>query len=919
MAAPLVSTKFHQPDQPDRSVARPRLIDRLEGARRSRLTVIAAPAGFGKTTVLTQWLASTTNPSAGQPPAVAWVSLDTRDSDSGTFWTYVVTALQGVVAKTDGVGVAALDILRSRQPSSDAAITTLVNDLEQLEGEVLLVLDDYHVIEASDIHEAMAYFVDHIPANTHVILATRTDPALPLARLRARGELVEVRSADLRFTDLEAAEYLAGPMHLTLTANEIATLAERTEGWAAALQLAGLSLRDRDDTSEAVAKFAGDERFIVDYLVEEVLDRQTGDIRSFLLATSVLDRLTGSLCDAVSGQTGGASTLLELERSNLFLVSLDDNRTWYRYHHLFADVLRSHLVEQGQPSPVLLHQRAAEWLYANGDSAGAIQHALAAQDFDRAAELMELTMPDMRRDRREGELAGWVGQLPEDVVSTRPVLAVQLVGALAQVSNFDGLESRLDDVEKLLRPDGGRWPDRPPAGLVVVDDDAYRSLPATVAMYRAALALVSGDLESSRAHAREALSEVPADDDLVRGGAGAIEGLASWAMGDLASAHDAYSESVVAMRKVGHLADVLGLCVTLGDLCRAQGQLNKALDTYQDALRLTATEPGRPPLRGTADMHTGISGVMLERYDLAAVAEHLELSGKLGEHNGLPQNAYRWRVVSAGLSQAQGDLDGALDLLDEAITVYNGDYSPNVQPVPAVRARLQLRRGALSDADEWVRGADVAPDDELSYLREYEHVTLARVLLARHQVNDDDTALADSASLLQQLNAASSEAGRVATEIETLILLALAHQAADDVVAAQEALRRAVTTGRSESYVRLFAEEGRPIATLLTALAKQEKDRDTLSYLRRLAAAATKPVRAIAEEHGELIEPLSERELEVLRLLATDLSGPEIARELHVSLNTMRTHSRNVFRKLQVSSRRAAVRRATDLGLLPRP
>ena len=387
------------------------------------------------------------------------------------------------------------------------------------------MLDDYHVIESSDIHEAMTDLIDHLPSNTHVILATRTDPPLPLARLRARGELIEVRSADLRFTGDEAADYLAGPMDLTLTAAEAAALADRTEGWAAALQLAGLSLRGRDDTTEAVARFAGDERFIVDYLVEEVLDRQTDEVRSFLLATSVLERLSGPLCDAVTGQTGGASMLVELERSNLFLVPLDENRTWYRYHHLFADVLRSHLDEQGLTSAVLLHQRAAEWLHTNGDDSQAIQHALAAEDFDRAAEIMELAIPDLRRDRREGELASWVRQLQEDVVRTRPVLAVQFIGSLAQISEFDGLESRLDDIEKLLRPDGGQWPDRPTAGLVVVDDDAYRSLPATMAMYRAALALVSGDLEASRAHAREALAEVPADDDLVRGWRGRYRGV----------------------------------------------------------------------------------------------------------------------------------------------------------------------------------------------------------------------------------------------------------------------------------------------------------------------------------------------------------------------------------------------------------
>ncbi len=442
---------------------RPRLLERLELAGRSRLTLVSAPAGFGKTTLLTQWLAETKPANSKGRPAVAWVSLDERDNDPATYWTYVVTAV-GAATRNDSsaVGTEALKMLASGQPADDAVLVSLVNDLEACQDEVLLVLDDYHAIEDRAIQQGMTFLLDRLPPNAHLLLATRADPPLPLARLRARGELVEVRSADLRFTNTEAAAYLSETMDLALTDADVSTLADRTEGWAAALQLAGLSLRDRDDPSAVVAKFAGDERFIVEYLVDEVLDRQSPTVRNFLLATSVLDRLTGSLCDAVTGQTGGTTTLVELERANLFVVPLDDKRQWYRYHHLFADVLRSHVREQSPEWVVDLHLRAAEWLHESGDPAEAIRHVLAGEDFERAAELMELALPAMQRSRREAELASWVHALPDSVVQKRPVLAVGLIGALAQVSAFETVPQRLDDVENLLRPNDGPWPEQPP-------------------------------------------------------------------------------------------------------------------------------------------------------------------------------------------------------------------------------------------------------------------------------------------------------------------------------------------------------------------------------------------------------------------------------------------------------------------------
>ena len=869
---------------------------------------MAAPAGFGKTTALTDWLA-TLPPGA---PSVAWLSLDRRDNDASLFWTYVVTALRTAM---DGVGSDALQLLASSSPATEAALAALLNDVGELPGDLLLVLDDYHLIEAPEVHEGMTFLLEHRPLQLHVVLATRTDPPLPLAGMRARGQLLEIRAADLRFTVEESRAYLNGPMRLALTERDLAALDGRTEGWIAALQLAALSMQGRDDVTAFIAGFAGDDRYVVDYLGEEVLARQPSDVRDFLLRTSVLDRLTGPLCDAVTGRDGGKATLVALERANLFLVPLDDRRQWYRYHHLFGDVLFAHLLDEDAEEVPELHRRASDWFAANGDRSQAIDHALAGGNTGRAADLMELAIPAMTRERREAELTRWVRALPDQVVRNRPVLGVLFAGALTLVSDHDTVDERLSAVERSVRAEDGTWPEQPPPDLIVVDEDGYRSLPARIAMYRAALALAHADLAGTVTYAREALSLAPADDYVSRAAGSALAGLASWTRGDLAAAHAAYTQSVAGLEKAGFVPDVLGCCITLGDIRRTQGRLTDALRTYQHALDLASAQPGAEPLRGTADMHVGIAGVLLDRDDLVAAAEHLAVSHRLGEYKGLPQNPYRWRLASARLREAEGDLDAALELLDEADRVYVGDYLPNVKPIPAVRARLQLRRGELDQAESWARERRLSPDDELSYLHEYEHVTLARLLLARYRCARDATALEDALGLVERLQAAAQEGERGGSVLEVLILWALAHQARGDVPAALDGLQRAVTLAQPEGYVRVFADEGPPMAALLRALTRHSA---SPAYVRRLLAATTRtdhrPGRPAA-----LVEPLSDRELDVLRLLGTDLDGPAIARALSVSLNTVRTHTRNIYAKLGVTSRRAAVRTAHDVNLLPGP
>jgi LuxR family maltose regulon positive regulatory protein len=910
--AALLETKFYVPRSRRGLVPRLRLSERLDRGAASKLTLVSAPAGFGKTTLLTEWLAA--GPAApADERLVAWLSLDRGDNDPASFWAYVIAALRAVAS---GVGESALALLHAPQrPPIETVLTALLNDLSAGAGDIVLVLDDYHVIDAPEVQQGMTFWLDHLPPWLHVVIASRADPALPLAGLRARGELAEIRAAELRFTPDEAAAYLNGMMGLQLTARDVAVLEARTEGWIAALQLAALSMQGRDDVAGFIAGFAGDDRFVVDYLVEEVLQRQSDRVQAFLLQTSILGPLSGPLCDAVTGQGGGKAMLEALDRGNLFLVPLDDRRRWYRHHHLFADVLQARLLDE-QPGQVPdLHRRASAWYEQNGEQPVAIGHALAAGDFERAADLVELAIPAMRRGRQEAKLLGWLEVLPDDVVQVRPVLSVYFAGALLVSGELKGIEGRLRNAERWLEPMTGDREEHqvPSAGMVVADEEEYIRLPGTIELYRAGLALARSDIPGTVRHTQRALELAPDDDHLCRASAAGLLGLVYWGSGDLEAGHRAYSACVAGLRRAGFVADILGCSIALADIRITQGRLGEALRTYEQALQL-GPEQGGSVLRGTADMFVGMSEIARERDDLHAATQLLLRSQELGEHTGLPQNRYRWRVAMARVREAEGSLPGALDLLNEAERLYVSDFFPNVRPVPALKARVWIAQGRLGEALGWAREQGLSVDDDLSYLREFEHITLARVLLARHAGERAEPSLHEATRLLERLLLTAEEGGRTGRVIEILVLQALAHQALADIPAALGSLDRAVTLAEPEGYVRVFADEGPAMAALLRAVAKQGIRRD---HVRRLLAAVSGPGHSSPTEQA-LIEPLSERELDVLRLLGTELDGPAIARELMVSLNTMRTHTKNIYAKLAVTNRRAAVRRAAELDLLSR-
>lgn len=906
MPTSILATKLYIPPARSKIVPRHRLIEQLNKGLHRRLTLISAPAGFGKTTLVSEWIVGCERPAA-------WVSIDEGDGDPISFLTYLISAMQTINA---GIGSEVLEVIQASQlPPIESILTTLLNEISTIPNEFVLVLDDYHLIDARLVDDTLTFLLEHLPPQMHVVITTREDPNLPLARFRVRNQLTELRAADLRFTPSEVAEFLNQVMGLSLSVEDIAVLELRTEGWVAGLQLAALSMQGNHDVHGFIQAFAGDHRYIVDYLVEEVLQRQPEPIRNFLLQTSILDLLNGSLCEAVTVQSESKLKLEQLQRGNFFLIPLDDKRHWYRYHHLFADVLHMHLMTEQPELVPTLHQRASEWYEQNNLTADAIRHALSAEDFERAAELIERSIPILRQSRQESTLLGWLKALPDDLFQNHPVLNVNYVGTLMQNGQFDGVESRLRDIEQWLAT-----PEDIRIHPVYVSEEEFQRVPSLVHMYHAAIALAKGDVANTMTHAHKVLELARVDDDFPRGAASSLLGLASWTSGDFETAYEMFSKGMAHLQKVGFISDVIGGSVTLADIRITQGRLREAMSIYERGLQL-ATKQGASVLRGAADMHVGMSALYFERNQLNTAEQHLLKSKELGELNGLPKNPYRWRVAMAQIREAQGDLDGALELLDEAESLYMGDFSPNVRPTPALKARVWVKQGELEKALDWARERKLSIEEDPSYLREFEQITFARILLSQYQNDDSISSLHDAIGLLKRLLKAAEEGGRIGSVIEILILQALAHQMHEDIPAALTSLERALKLAEHEGYMRIFLAEGASMAELI----REIDSRGILpNYTGKLLSAfeAERKGLDVESPHSaapvstSLIEPLSQRELDILRMFKTELSGPEIAQELVIALSTVRTHTKSIYSKLNVNSRRGAVKRAIELGLI---
>jgi LuxR family maltose regulon positive regulatory protein len=906
MPTPILATKLNIPPPRAKIVLRPRLIERLnEGLSAGRkLTLISASAGFGKSTLVSEWVAG-----CGRP--VAWLSLDEGDNDLAGFLTYLVAALKTIKVE---VGAGLLEALQAPQPpSTESILTALLNEIVAFPDHFVLVLDDYHVLDSKPVDEALTFLLDHLPPQMHLVITTREDLHLSLARLRARDQLTELRAADLRFTHAEVAEFLNQAMSLQLSAEDITALEARTEGWITGLQLAALalqgslSMQGHPDTSRFIKSFTGSHRFVLDYLVEEVLQQQTERIRSFLLQTSILERLSGPLCDAVTEQKEGRGLLETLERGNLFTIPLDDQRHWYRYHHLFTEVLLAHAQEE-QPSQIpLLHKRASVWFEQNNLPAESIRHALAAGDFERAAGLIEKTYPAMDASFQSAAWLGWVRKLPDEVVRARPVLSVDYARALMDSGEFEAGMSWLQDAEQRLEGSA--------EGMVLTDEAQFRTLRVKIALARSNHAQVQGDFGGAVKYAELALELSPEEDSYSHAMATTTLGMAYWSRGDLDGAQRALSVWMNYCQKVGNIIFAVATGAYLAGIIVAQGRLREAERTYKQSIQLASTHDQVRHV--SANLYLGLGLLYHEQGDQQSAAQHLRKSGELGEQ-ALIDWPYRWRLAQARLKEAEGDLETALDLLDEARRLYVRTSVLDFHPIDALKVRVYLRQGRLSEALDWARERGLSVDDDVTYLGEFEHITLARILIAPYQNDLLAGSINQAFALLERLLQAAEAGGRMGSVIEILVLQALAFKVQGNVSQALASMERALALAEPEGYVRIFVDEGEPMRLLIEKQARN-RDHPLTGYADKLLAAFTQPVASLISatihQKSDMIEPLSNRELEVLKLLRSELSGPEIAGQLIVSLNTLRTHTKNIFNKLGVNNRRAAIRRAEELDL----
>ena len=901
----LLATKLHMPASRPGLVQRPRLTARLDEGLARGLVLVCAPAGYGKTVLLADWARRGAHPAA-------WLSLDEGDNDPARFWRHAVAALDRA---RPGIGERVAPLLGPPAPSSfQGLVTALINELaaQPGDGEALLVLDDYHVIGSQQVHESLAFLLEHRPAGIRVVLASRSDPPLALARLRARGQLAEVRVAELRFTPAEAAELLQHAAS-ALPEASLAALAARTEGWAAGLQLAALSLRGQADAAAFVAAFTGSHRYVLDYLAEEVLQRQDPQLRAFLLETSVLERLSGPLCDAVTGREGSQALLEQAERAGLFLIPLDEVRGWWRYHHLFAGLLRARL-QQEQPTRVAqLHCNAAAWYCGHELADDAIGHAVAAGEMLWAARIIEQHFNLVYSTRGEAAtIHRWLSVLPAGLVRSRPRLLLTQALMAATSGHLEEVEPLLNAVD--CAPPG--WAGEPfePAGGAAAS--YLVNVPALTTLHRGYLAQFHGDPEATAAFSTQTLAEIKPGERLLSASAHGFLAVAEWLHGRLTEAERAFASSVTGWREADQLTLTAWGWYELALLRRAQGRLDAAVLTCEQALANLVTS-GRP-LPAAGPSHVGLAEIAYQRDELDLALRHATEGIALCRQFVYTVPLANGLATLAMIRQATGDPAGALAAITEAEQAYPAPAGL-LNPVPALRARLLLAQGDLAAAARFVQDNGLGRDDEPDYARESGHLVLARILLAQDRPGQ-------ALTLLDRLHAAAAAQDRGDSLIETGALLALARAAADDEAGAVTALAGALLLACPQGYVRVFADEGPPMAALLGRLIAAQRTGQAaagvpLGYLARLQRAfgagqpAADPGRDTAAVRG-IVDPLTGRELEVLGMLAAGRSNQAIARELVVTLDTVKKHVGHVLGKLGAANRTEAVARARELSLI---
>jgi len=904
----LLATKLHVPRLQPGFLPRPRLVEALDEARGLGLILVCAPAGFGKTVLLADWVRRGNRP-------VAWLSLDTADNDPARFWRHVVAALDRACP---GIGERASPLLGSSAASSfEGLAAALINELAHNTGgdEVLLVLDDYHLIDAEQVHTPLIFLLEHRPPRLRLVLASRTDPPLLLARLRAGRQLAELRADDLRFTADEAAALLRQAVGADLPGAAAAALTARTEGWVAGLQLAGLSLRGQADVAGFVAAFSGSHRFVLDYLAEEVLERQSEELRGFLLETSLLERLSGELCDAVTGRTDSQTMLEQVERANLFLVPLDEVRGWWRYHHLFADLLRARLQQERPGRIPRLHRNAAAWCDEHGLADDAVRHALGAGDGAWAARLIERYFDAVFRPGERATIQRWLSALPAELVRSRPRLLLAQTWMALVGGDLEGAGPPLAAAVGAVA-DAADEPFEPSVGTAA---SQLANITAVIALARAFIAQLRGDAESTAALAARAQTELGEGEWLLDAIARWQLAAADWLLGRLEEAEHGFVSVIARCRPAGERGIAAASCHLLGQVQLAQGRPDAALVTYQQTLEITAP-PGRPAMPASCIAFVGRAEVAYQRNELDAAREHITEGIALSRQLNYTQPLAAGLATLAWIRQVSDDPGGAREAMEEAgRAVPDPAVVSLFNPVPAERARLMLAQGDVAAAARWTQQRRLVPDDEPRYPREREYLVLARVLLAEGRPGP-------AQALLERMLGAAEAQGRTRSVIETQALRALALAASGDEDSAVGALAEALTLACPQGYVRVFADEGAPMSALLTRLLAAQRAEHgpargvplvCLAQLQRAFGETDhlRPSRA-APVPG-LVEQLTARELDVLALLAAGTSNPRIAEELVVTLDTVKKHVSHLLGKLGAANRTEAVVRARRLGLIP--
>jgi len=922
MTSPVLVTKLFIPAARPELVPRPRLTEQLRAGLDRKLTLISAPAGFGKTTLVAKLLKNIQgeSPTGNQSYQIAWLSLDENDNDDTRFLIYFVTALNQLDGMKTTVGNEALGLLQSPQPPpAETILTSLINEIAAIPDKIIFILDDFHLIETQSIYDALGFVLENLPPQLHLVIATREDPLLPLSRLRARNQLTELRAADLRFTSSETAEFLNQVMGLNLLPDDIAALEKRTEGWIAGLQLAAISLQGNADTSRLIRSFTGSNRLVLDYLIEEVLEQQSKSVQEFLLQTSMLNRLTGSLCDVLTGQDNGQQVLETLERANLFIVPLDNERRWYRYHHLFADLLSQRLNQIHPDQVKLLHQQACKWYKQHGYMDEAIEHALIIQDFDCAVHLIEEYVDTLWQQGAHRKLPRLFASVPIELILAKPQLCVyqawyafisgqqELTERCLQIAEH-ALSTHTDN----LTQSGMQEQDSPTASKM-------SQLQGRISAIRAFIASFQGNVTELIHHAHQALETLPEQDRNWRSITAITLGDVYGFKGNMTAAYEARLEAYKASKAAGDIYNTMLASSKLTITMIEQGRLQNTIEFCQDQIQ-TAAEFGfsKSPLCGFLWVLLGETYAELNELDQGL---DLALTGiNITEQTGNLVFVGWGHISLIRILFSRGDYAAVEENIQKIKSMSQDSNVPAwiVGLMATWQVRLWLAQGKLEAAYQWVKTRDLStniespPLQEIDYFSLFEYIALARILIAQDKLDE-------SIRLLQHLLLTADKGNRIASMLEILILQALAFQKQGETDQSMLALERSLKLAESQGFIRIFVDEGSPMARLLYEALSREIAPDYVQQLLRAFPAEEPEKTGSLKPQGsdsELIEPLSERELEILQLIAEGLSNPEIGARLYLSLNTVKAHTRNIYGKLGVNSRTQAAARARALGLL---